>query len=93
MKLIVAIIDDEFSGKVVKALMAEKIRTTKLSSTGGFLSSGNTTLLIGVEDDRVDEITELINRQCKSKRIKNGPDEVTVGVNLFVMPVSGYERI
>ncbi|MDY0255928.1 cyclic-di-AMP receptor [Gudongella oleilytica] len=93
MKLIVAIIDDEFSGKVVKALMAEKIRATKLSSTGGFLSSGNTTLLIGVEDDRVDEITELINKHCKSKRIKNGTEEVTVGVNLFVMPVSGYERI
>lgn len=93
MKLIVAIIDDEFSGKVVKTLMAEKIRTTKLASTGGFLSSGNTTLLIGVEDERVEEITELINKQCKSKKVKNGTDEVTVGVNLFVMSVSGYERI
>ena len=93
MKLIIAIIDDEFSVKVVKALMEEKIRATKLASTGGFLSSGNTTLLVGVEDDRVEEISDLISSQCKSKKVRNGSSEVTVGVNLFVMPVEGYERI
>ncbi len=93
MKLIIAIIEDEFSMKVVKALMAEKIRATKLASTGGFLSSGNTTLLVGVEDDRVDEITELIASQCSNRKVKNGSEEVTVRANMFVMPIKGYERI
>ena len=93
MKLIIAIIDDEFSGKVVKALMAEKIRATKLASTGGFLSSGNTTLLVGVEDERLEEISKLISDLCKNKKVRNGDVEVTVGANLFVMPVEGYERI
>lgn len=93
MKLIVAIIDDDFSSKVVKALMAEKIRATKLASTGGFLSSGNTTLLVGVEDERIDEIMKLIGDQCKNKKVRNGEEEVTVGASMFVMPVEGYERI
>lgn len=93
MKLIIAIIEDEFSMKVVKALMAEKIRATKLASTGGFLKGGNTTLLVGVEDDRVDEITELIASQCSNRKVKNGSEEVTVRANMFVMPIKGYERI
>lgn len=93
MKLIVAIIDDDFSSKVVKALMTEKIRATKLASTGGFLSSGNTTLFIGVEDERIDEIMKLISDQCKNKKVRNGEVELTVGASMFVMPVEGYVRI
>ena len=65
MKLIIAIVQDEFSNQVIKSLMAEKYRTTKLSSTGGFLKSGNTTLLIGVEDEKVEEVIELIKEGCK----------------------------
>ena len=50
MKLIIAIIQDQYITKVIRALMENKIRTTRLSSTGGFLKSGNTTLLIGAEE-------------------------------------------
>lgn len=94
MKLAIAIIQDEFSSKVMKSLLAEKIRTTKLSSTGGFLKSGNTTLLIGVEDDKVDYVVELIKNNCKSKKIKDGENEITVGgANIFIMNIDQYQRI
>lgn len=94
MKLIVAIIQDEYINKVVKALMTEKIRTTKLSSTGGFLKSGNTTLLIGIEESKVDEVVELIKGQCQSKKIKEGEKEVTVGgANLFIMDINQFVKI
>lgn len=94
MKLAIAIIQDEFSSKVMKSLLAEKIRTTKLSSTGGFLKSGNTTLLIGVEDDKVDYVVELIKNNCKSKKIKDGEDEITVGgANIFIMNIDQYQKI
>jgi uncharacterized protein YaaQ len=94
LKLIIAIIQDEYITKVIKALMENKIRTTKLSSTGGFLKSGNTTLFIGVEDNKVDEVVELIRKECVSKKVKSGNDEITVGgANLFVMDIDKYMKI
>lgn len=94
MKLIIAIIQDEYINKVVKALMTEKIRTTKLSSTGGFLKAGNTTLLIGVESEKKDEVVELIKNECKSTKVKTGDKEFTVGgANLFIMDIDQYVKI
>lgn len=94
MKLAIAIIQDEYSPKVMKTLLAEKVRTTKLSSTGGFLKSGNTTLLIGVEDDKVDYVIELIKNQCMSKKVKAGESEITVGgANIFIMDIDQYSKI
>lgn len=93
MKLIIAIIDEQYSTKVIRKLMSEKIRTTKLASTGGFLSRGNITLLIGVDDDQVENIVGLVDGICKKSKIKSGDEEVTVGANLFVVPIDGYYRV
>ena len=71
MRLIIAIVQNEFSPKLIKSLTAKNYRTTKLSSTGGFLKSGNTTLLIGVETEKVDEVIEIIKEECKGKKVKN----------------------
>ena len=48
MKLIIAIVQDEDSSRLVSALMNEGYSVTKLATTGGFLRAGNTTLLLGV---------------------------------------------
>lgn len=94
MKLIIAIIQDEYINKVIKVLMDNKIRTTKLSSTGGFLKSGNTTLFIGVKENEVDRVVELIREQCKSKNVKTENDEVTVrGANLFIIDIDRHIKI
>jgi len=94
LKLIIAIVQDDYINKVVKTLMDNKIRTTKLSSTGGFLKSGNTTLFIGVNDDEVDKVVELIKEQCESKNIKAGKNEVTVGgANLFIIDIDRYIKL
>lgn len=94
MKLIIAVIQDDYMTKVAKELMENKIRSTKLSSTGGFLKSGNTTLVIGVEDEEVDQVIELIKGVTKGKQIKKGRREVTVrGANLFVLDVDQYIKV
>ena len=94
MKLAIAIIQDEYINKVVKTLMSEKVRTTKLSSTGGFLKSGNTTLLIGMDNDKVDYIIDLIKAQCKSTKVKDGDSEITVGgANIFIMDIDQFVKI
>lgn len=94
MKLAIAIIQDEYITKVMKALTAEKIRSTKLSSTGGFLKSGSTTLIIGIEDDKIDFLVDIIKDQCQSKQVKNGESEITVGgANIFIMDIDKHMRI
>ncbi len=95
MKLIIAIVQDDFINKVSKALMDNKIKTTKLSSTGGFLKSGNTTLLIGVDDEEVNQAIELIKNTCITTKVKLEENKnVTVGgANLFVVDIDQYIRI
>ena len=53
MKMITAIINKKDAGKVCSALIDGGFYFTKTATSGGFLTIGNTTLIIGVEDDKV----------------------------------------
>ncbi len=106
MKLIFAIVGSDDSHAVSTALTRSGYSVTKLSTTGGFLKVGNTTFLIGVEDDRVDGAIEIISKYCR-KRTQVMPDtsiyggefasmpiEVTVGgATVFVTDVDRFEKL
>ena len=64
MKLIIAIVQDEDASRLIGQLMNEGYGVTKLATTGGFLRAGNTTLLVGVEDDRFQGAMDLIEKVC-----------------------------
>ena len=66
MKLIIAIVQDEDASRLVSSLMNEGYSATKLATTGGFLRAGNTTLLLGVDEDRFDGAMKIIEKVCKS---------------------------
>ena len=86
MKLIIAIVQDEDSSKLVSALMSEGYSVTKLATTGGFLRAGNTTLLIGVEDNKLDGAMAVIEKTCKTrKQISTTPTPVS-GNNASFVP-------
>ena len=68
MKLMIAIVQDEDAGRLIGELMDHNFGVTKLATTGGFLKSGNTTLLIGINEERFDECLSLIEKVCKSRR-------------------------
>ena len=68
MKLIIAIVQDEDSSKLLSRLMQKGFGVTKLATTGGFLKAGNTTLLLGVEEERVDEAVQIVEAVCKSRK-------------------------
>lgn len=109
MKLIIAIVQDEDASRLISRLMGEDFRVTKLATTGGFLRAGNTTLLVGVEDERLDAAMQVIEKVCKSrKQIATTPSpisgttgvyvpypvEVTVGgATIFVMDVEQFTKI
>ena len=78
MKLIIAIVQDEDSSKLLSELMKKGFGVTKLATTGGFLKAGNTTLLLGVEEERVQEAIQLIESVCKSrKQMTSAPTALT----------------
>ena len=60
MKIILAIVQDKDSNRLANEFIDANIRATKLSSTGGFLKAGNSTFIIGIDDERVDETLALI---------------------------------
>ena len=68
MKMIMCVIDDMDTFSLLDALSAKGIQTTKLTSSGGFLRRGNTTLLIGIEDERKDEVLGIIEEICAPRK-------------------------
>ncbi|BFT68733.1 MULTISPECIES: cyclic-di-AMP receptor [Bacillales] len=108
MKLVVAVVQDKDSNRLSNALIKEGFRATKLASTGGFLRAGNTTFMIGTEDERVQEVMQVIRANCKIREQlvtpvspMGGttdsyipfPVEVQVGgAAVFVLPVERFEH-
>ena len=68
MKLIIAVVQDEDSTRLINKLLENGFGATKLATTGGFLRSGNTTLLTGVDDDKLDAAMKIIETTCKSRK-------------------------
>lgn len=96
MKLLIAIVKDEFSQNLAEALIDAKIRATKLSSTGGFLKKGNTTMLIGVEEEELVSVIALIRKHCKTSINSTMDDNEDVderGANVFILDIDSHERM
>ena len=68
MKLILAIVHDEDGSRVLEALNKAGFSVTRLSSSGGFLRAGNTTLVVGVEERDVGTVVETIKKSSKSRK-------------------------
>ena len=107
MKLIVAIINNDDSPSVLSELSAKGYGATKLSTSGGFLRAGNSTLLIGTEDEKVDDVISIISEfsSRRTQMVTPSPSfmaegfisravEVTVGgATVFVMNVEHFEKV
>ncbi|MDI6871702.1 MAG: cyclic-di-AMP receptor [Bacillota bacterium] len=68
MKLVVAVVQDQDEANLLSTLSNAGFQATKLASTGGFLREGNTTVLVGVEEDRVEAVLDLVRKTCRSRR-------------------------
>ena len=107
MKLIIAIIQDEDAGEVISALNEAKFQVTRLNTKGGFLRAGNTTLMTGVEKEKVDEVLKIIEENSKARTqyatlpssvgavhgFLLAPIEVKVGgATVFVLDVEQFHK-
>ncbi|MCI6755016.1 MAG: cyclic-di-AMP receptor [Lachnospiraceae bacterium] len=107
MKLILAIVSNDDASNVCSALTAENFSVTRLATTGGFLRAGNTTMIVGTDDDKVDHCIELIGSESKRRteivpstasydigRYASFPVEVQVGgATIFVLDVEQFRKL
>ena len=107
MKLVLAIVSSDDTNAVIKALNKERYQITKLATTGGFLSKGNTTMIVGCDDDKVQQVIDLIGNESNRRteyvqtnalfetgRMVPTPVEVTVGgATIFVLDVDQFIKL
>jgi uncharacterized protein YaaQ len=107
-KLLICVINGDDANPLTDALVREGHRATIISTTGGFLREGNATLLIGVPDDSVHAVLEIIGANCRARvryvsprsPAAEGepphspvPTEVRVGgAVVFIADMEGFER-
>jgi uncharacterized protein YaaQ len=86
MKLVVAIVQDEDTPALTDALVAAGYRFTKISTTGSFLRTGNTSLLIGVDEDEVPGVMAVLRRTCRRRTQVAVPYSPALEPGLLYMP-------
>ena len=107
MKLIIAIVQDEDSSRLIGQLMNDGFGVTKLATTGGFLHGGNTTLMIGVDKEKVEETLDIIKSKSSTRKefmvipstlpgyADSSPTPVQVtlgGATVFIVDVEQFYR-
>jgi uncharacterized protein YaaQ len=108
MKLVFAIVHNDDAGKLTDVLRDHNHQFTLISTTGGFLREGNSTILIGVDADRLEDVLTVIKANCVTRTqfvnpmppvMEPGelylaqPVEVQVGgATVFVVDVERFEK-
>ncbi|MCI5642538.1 cyclic-di-AMP receptor [Peptoniphilus sp. SGI.035] len=94
MKMIIAIVQEKYTDALIDKFLDEDIYVTRLSSTGGFFKSGNTTLLLGCEESELDRIYAIFKELTEPEdiHIKEGDFKVS-GATIFVVDLEDSKRI
>lgn len=106
MKMIMAIVQADDAHKVTQALNEAGYRVTRMATQGGWLRRENATLLVGVEDARVNDALRILHKTAQRRMAyvnvpseamgayNPQPLEVEVGgATVFVLNVERFERL
>ncbi|MCB0101750.1 MAG: cyclic-di-AMP receptor [Anaerolineales bacterium] len=104
--LVVAVIQEQDFDPATKALHNIGASLTYLASAGGFLGRRNTTLLVGMPSNRLQDALNTLHEVCRqrveymtlpmegSPMPMPAPVPVTVGgATVFALPVERFEQI
>lgn len=88
MKMVLAIVRGLDEDGILQALLQEDFRVTRIASTGGFFRRGNATFMIGVEEDKVEQVINIIRERCAPTL-----DLAVKHVTVFVLDVDHFEQV
>lgn len=108
MKLVITIVQAYDSDRLLRAVTSAGMGATKINSVGGFLRMANSTILMALDDDRVDDALGTI-RSIAQRRVEVKMDaaesefsewyaagfhEVKIGgAVVFVLPIDSLYQI
>lgn len=93
-KMMIAIVQEKYTDAIIDRFLDEDIYVTRLSSTGGFFKSGNTTLLLGCEEDELDKIYSIFQELTEPEDIHIDEGDFKVsGATIFVVDLEESKRI
>ena len=108
MKLVIGIVNSDDASDLLSEITKASFQATKLSTSGGFLNTGNVTVLVGVEDEKVDSLISIF-KSCCSRRtemipttppfigegfVSATPVEITIGgATIFIVDVDKFLKI
>ena len=107
MKMVLAIINYDDAQDVISSLMKAGFSITKLATTGGFLKAGNVTILVGLDESRLDECFDIIREHSSTRKqiipttaelgmgfVPSAPVQVDVGgATVFVLDVERFKKL
>lgn len=109
MKFVTLFVKDEDAGRLIDGLVRAGLRSTRLRSSGGFLRARNATIILGVADERLDEVLRIVRATCRTRTRTMVPLPAVVehvdvmggatvevdvgGATIFVTDVVYYEQI
>lgn len=91
MKLVIAILSNNDLNKVLGATSADGFSSTKIATSGQFLQNGQTTVLFGVEEERVEELFGIIENNITKRVLRQKGVESTIEGSLLKKPVDVEE--
>jgi len=85
MKLVIAIVHERDKMDICDVLTEEGFQYTVVASTGGFLKDGKSTLLIGVNDEKVDDCIDAIKKTASTREqvITQPPMDIMGGMGML----------
>ena len=106
MKLVVCIVHNRDKNRVTDRLVEDGFKFTIIGSTGGFLREGNTTFLIGIQDEEQATLLRAIEENSSAREqivnvgtmeapggLMGSPVKVPVGGSVvFIMNVEQFAR-
>ena len=87
-KLLLVILKGADRDRLLHQLLEAQFRVTEFASVGGFFRRKNTTLLIGVAEDRVEESLAIIREVCPTP-----PDADEHRATIFVLHTSQFVTV
>jgi uncharacterized protein YaaQ len=84
--LVMAIVQDEDADELLVGLRGEQVGATKIGSTGGFLRTGNSTIMIGIPAVRLGLVHGIIRQHCRRRTQLALPYSTALEPGLLAIP-------
>jgi uncharacterized protein YaaQ len=105
MKMVMTVIQADDAGQINDALVRAGHRVTRMATTGGWLRRENATFLLGVEDEKLEEVLAILQQKGQRRKaymttpldmlgtVDGETFEVEIGgATIFVIDIERFER-